>query len=81
MADLTALTTKVQETADVEQSAIVLLGSLSDLIKAAGTDPAKLAELTAQLDTNKAQLAAAIVANTPAGGGMGGGMNAAKAKQ
>lgn len=64
--NLDALTQSVAATTDAEQSAIVLLGQLHDLIVAAGTDQAKLADLASQLDTKKAALAAAIVANTPA---------------
>ena len=65
MADLTDLTAKVQATADTEQSAIVLLNGLKALLDAAGTDPAKLAALSAQLGTNADALAAAVVQDTP----------------
>jgi len=64
--ELDNLTAQVKANTDAEQSAIVLLGQLSDLIKAAGTDPVALAALTAELDASKTALAAAIVANTPA---------------
>lgn len=65
--ELDALTIQVKANTDAEQSAILLLGKLSDLIKAAGTDPVALKQLTTDLDTSKTALAAAIVANTPTG--------------
>jgi hypothetical protein len=64
--ELDALTQEVNDSITVEASAIVLITGLSAQITAAGTDPAKLSALTAQLDAGKQQLAAAIVANTPA---------------
>lgn len=64
--ELQTLTDQVKANTDTEASAVLLLGQLSDLIKQAGTDPAKLAALTQQLDASKEALAAAIVANTPA---------------
>ena len=66
MADLGALQTSVQATTDAEQAAIDLLGQLSALISQNATDPAALQALADQLDTKKNDLAAAIVANTPA---------------
>ncbi len=66
MKELDDLTVQVKANTDAEASAVLLLGKLSDLIKAAGTDPAKLAALTADLDASKTALAAAVVANTPA---------------
>jgi len=67
MAKLDDLEREVEQNEDVQRSAVTLLHHLSQQIKDAGTDPAKLAALTARLDTNSAALAAAIVANTPAG--------------
>jgi len=64
--ELDLLTAQVAENTDVEQSAILLLQNLHDLLVAAGTDPAKLTALKDQLATSKEALAAAIVANTPA---------------
>ena len=64
--ELDALAVEVKANTDAEASAVVLLGKLHDLLVAAGTDPAKLADLTSQLATSKDALAAAIVANTPA---------------
>lgn len=65
MTALEELTVKVEETTAVEESAIVLITGLADALKAAGTDPVKLAELTAQLEAEKVKLAAAVAANTP----------------
>lgn len=65
--NLDTITQRVTETADVEQSAIILLGQLHDLIVAAGTDQTKLDALAESLRVNKEALAAAIVANTPSG--------------
>jgi hypothetical protein len=61
-----SITQSVAATTDAEQSAIVLLGQLHDLIVAAGTDQTKLDDLASQLNAKKEALAAAIVANTPA---------------
>lgn len=66
MAVLDDLTTQVAANTDAEQSAILLLNKLHDLLVAAGTDPAKLKALADQLSSSKDALAAAIVANTPA---------------
>lgn len=66
MADLTALQASVANTATVEQSAIVLLQGLKAQLDAAGTDPVALAALSASLDSGANDLAAAVVANTPA---------------
>ncbi len=51
---------------DAEDAAATLLGQLKSLLDAAGTDPAKLSQLSSDLATHQAALAAAIVANTPA---------------
>jgi len=61
-----------QENSDAEDAAMSLLVALAKAIadlKAAGTDPATLARIQALSDTLKAkaaQLAAAVVAGTPA---------------
>lgn len=65
-AELDALTTTVNDTKTVEDSAIVLLTNLSGLITAAKDDPAALTALAADLKAKSDQLAAAVVANTPA---------------
>lgn len=65
-AQLDTLVTEVSETNTVIDSAITLLQGLKAALDAAGTDPAKLAELSASLDAKQQELAAAIAANTPA---------------
>ena len=72
-AELEALEAQVKENEEVEQSALVLINGLADRVKeladevaAAGADPAKLVALAAELDASAANLAAAVVANTPA---------------
>lgn len=67
MAALDDLTAQVKANTDVEASAITLIQGLADALKAAGTDPTKLAALQQQLLTSQTALAAAITANTPAG--------------
>lgn len=61
------LETEVTELVTVTESAVKLIQGLSDQLKAAGTDPAKLKALITQLDQNTNVLAAAVAANTPAG--------------
>ncbi|MDQ6892181.1 MAG: hypothetical protein M3167_06190 [Acidobacteriota bacterium] len=75
MKQLDDLTAEVAENTKVEESAKTLIEGLAEQIKAAGTDPAKLQALTDSLTASKADLAAAITANTPAApptGGSGG---------
>ncbi len=55
-----ALTAQVQATVGVEASALKFILSVPDLIAAAGTDPAKLADLQAQLKTSADALVAGI---------------------
>lgn len=62
-ADLSALTTEVEEAAGVQQSAVTLLEGLAQAVRDAGTDPAALAALASQLDASTAALAAAVEAN------------------
>jgi hypothetical protein len=64
--ELDDLQVQVKANTDAEASAILLLGQLHDLIVAAGTDPAKLKALADALAASQTNLAAAIVANTPA---------------
>lgn len=66
MADLTRITTEVEENGSVIDSAVVLLGSLSQQIRDLSTDPAALEALADSLDANSTRLAEAVVANTPA---------------
>jgi hypothetical protein len=49
----------------VIDSAITLLKGLADALKAAGTDPTKLAALHTDITTKTQALAAAVAANTP----------------
>lgn len=64
--DLSTLESAVQANTDAEQSAILLLTQLSDLIKQSAADPVKVAELADRLKASAAALAAAVTANTPA---------------
>lgn len=66
MAVLDDLQTQVTANTDAENSAVILLTHLHDLLIAAGNDPAKIKAITDQLGTSKDALAAAIVANTMA---------------
>ena len=50
----------------VIDSAITLIKGLADALKAAGTDPAKLDALHADITAKSDALAAAVAANTPA---------------
>ncbi len=70
MATLQELEVEVRETADVQQSVIVLLNGLKQLLDEAiaSQDPAKIEELRALLDSSTTALAAAAAANTPGGG-------------
>lgn len=65
MVDLTRITQEVHETTDAEESAIVLLGRLSDLLKQNAADPVAINALADDLQAKKTALAASIVANTP----------------
>jgi hypothetical protein len=66
MADLSVLTAHVQQNTEVDASAIALLNGLSAQIEQLKTDPVALQGLADQLKANSDNLAAAIVANTPA---------------
>lgn len=66
MAEIDTLTAQVASNTSVIESAITLLGNIKALLDAAGTDPAKLAALSATLAAEDEKLAAAVVANTPA---------------
>lgn len=65
-ADLARLTAAVERDETVNQSAITLLNSLSQLIRDNADDPAALNALADKLDAQQQQLADAVVANTPA---------------
>lgn len=66
-AELDKLTVQVAANTSAEQSAVLLLGRLGDLIRSSVNDPAALLKLVSDLDTSKTALAAAVVANTPPG--------------
>lgn len=66
MALLDDLEAKVEQVRTVEDSAVVLLQQLSQALKDAGTDPARLQAIIAKLDSDQTTLAAAVAANTPA---------------
>lgn len=66
MANLNRLTTEVAELTTVAESAVALINGLSQQIKDAAGDQAKLDELTDKLDAQANSLAAAVAANTPA---------------
>lgn len=66
MSALDDLTAQVSASVTVETSAITLINGIAAAIVAAGTDPAKLNALGAQLQTSSNALAAAVAANTPA---------------
>lgn len=63
--ELDDLTAEVAQETTVENSAITLINGLAAQITAAGTDPAKLAALTASIKSSSDALAAAVTANTP----------------
>lgn len=56
----------VVDESTVIDSVVTLLGNISQQLKDAGTDPVKLQAIKDGIDANKAKLAAAVVANTPA---------------
>ncbi len=60
------LKAKVDAEGTVIDSAITLLAGISQMLKDAGTDQAKLQALGAQIDAKKDELAASVTANTPA---------------
>ena len=64
--ELDELTAQVAANTAVQMSAVELINGIAARIEAAGTDPAKLAALTANLRNDDEQLAAAVLANTPA---------------
>ena len=61
-----ALTTQLNANSDLIDSVIVLVKDLRQKIIDAGTDPAKLLELTNALAAKDQQLADAVAAGTPA---------------
>ena len=63
--ELDDLTAQVKANSDLLDSATTLINGIADRITAAGTDPTKLAALTAELKAKDDVLAAAVTANTP----------------
>ena len=68
MATLADIKAKVQAEHDVNVSVIALLQELSRMVKdaQASGDPAALQEIADMLDSDTAELSAAVTANTPA---------------
>lgn len=64
--ELDDLTNEVEAVKGTQASAVAALNRLADMVTAAGTDPAKLAALTADLKASADQLALAIDATAPA---------------
>jgi hypothetical protein len=64
--ELDDLMAQVASNESIEQSAITLIQGIAAQLEAAGTDPAKLAGLSASLKTSADALSAAVIANTPA---------------
>lgn len=65
MAQIDDILADVTDESTVDDSIITLLTSLSAQLAAAGTDSVKLAQVKTLIDSNKAKIAAAVVANTP----------------
>jgi hypothetical protein len=65
MSALTDLQASVAAEDTVIASVVTLLQGLSAALAAAGTDPAALAALKADIDTQTQTMAAAVTANTP----------------
>lgn len=66
MAAIDDIGDKLTALESVQDGVVTLLTTLSADLKAAGTDPAKLAAISARLDADKQKMADAIAANTPA---------------
>lgn len=64
--ELTDLETQIKANTDAEQSAIVLINGLATKIESLKSNPAKLQALADSLKASAENLAAAVVANTPA---------------
>jgi hypothetical protein len=67
MAKLDDIIADVADESTVDDSIITLLNNIAQQLKDAGQDPAKLQALQDAIDANKAKIAAAVAANTPAG--------------
>ncbi len=66
MAKVDDLLAKIEGMTEVEDGIITLCGQLHQMLSDAKTDPAKLDEAMALLDTQKQKIADAVVANTDA---------------
>lgn len=66
MAKMDDLEAELAELETVDGSILVLLQRLSDQIKEAGVDPARLKAVTDRLDKRNKEIAAAVIAHTPA---------------
>lgn len=64
--ELDDLTAEVAEEVTIMDSAVTLITGLAQRLRDAGTDPAKLKALQADLDTGGKALAQAVIDNTPA---------------
>lgn len=64
--DLDLILADLQDETAVDQSVILLLNKISDLLTKAGNDPAKVKAVRDLIASNKAAFVAAVVANTPA---------------
>jgi hypothetical protein len=65
MAKIDDVANAVQQESAVDDSAIALLQNLTQMIRDAGTDPAKLDQVLSSIDANRQRLADAVAANTP----------------
>ena len=66
MSDLSEIQAEVTRNTEVDQSAITLLNGLAAQIEQIKTDPAAIQALANELRASSDDLAAAVVANTPA---------------
>lgn len=66
MSKMDDLKASVARNTDAENAVITLLQGISQQLKDAAGDPAKIQEVINQIDANTAAAAAAVVANTPA---------------
>lgn len=66
MATLEDVRTKVAKVETVEQSAVVLLNELAQMVRDAADDPAEIQAIADRLESTSTALADAVTANTPA---------------
>jgi hypothetical protein len=65
MATIEELEAAVTRNTDVDESVLTLLAGISQQLKDAQGNPAKIAEVIAKLDANTQKMADAVTANTP----------------